>query len=295
MNDGKRRYGRLRPEGMTLDELVELGRNKQLHGRVRLDVFGEVVLRFRNGVQEVIGKVDTIDSHSPAQMKIRSGWRNLQRSYMILKPAIRGLWEAKKGEKRKVDSAYMSANMLWQLDEDMGYALTDEEAKNGACKLFPWQVSDGSLKPIRVTDGVSSIQVGKRFKMTETTTVAELSGAMILASKSRWQEGDVLTYVELVQKDYSKEEGGDGIPRCMLLWGKMTLDLQDERPLRKVLPKTGIAVKDGYLAHEPYVEPAWGKHEARVLPSGYCWIKSRKVKGNWHHSRQRLVVDGVSL
>ena len=73
--------------------------------------------------------------------------------------------------------------------------------------------------------------------MTETTTVAELSGAMIQASKGRWQEGDVLTYVELVQKDYSKEEGGDGIPRC------------------------------------------------------YCWVKSRKVKGNWHHSKQRLVVE----
>ena len=71
----------------------------------------------------------------------------------------------------------------------------------------------------------------------------------------------------------------------------MTLDLQDERLLRKVLPRTRIAVNDGCLAHEPYVEPAWGKHEARVLKSGYCWIKSRKVKGNWHHSKQRLVVS----
>lgn len=109
----------------------------------------------------------------------------------------------------------------------------------------------------------------------------------------------MLTYVELVQqgeefvKLLGSEHKSTDVPRGLLRWGKMTLDLQDERCVWEVMPKGGMAMKDGCLAHEPFVESAWGNREARVRLSGYCWIKSRRVKGNWHHSRQRLVMTGA--
>lgn len=262
-----------RHRAITLEEWAERYDGVEVHGKMTIEGIGRVTARFRCGEQEVVGRIDRIDSHSPRQMKVRVGWRNLQNAYIMAHRAIKGLWEAKKGEKRKPDSAFMSANLKWMKEEDLVAALSRREAEQYGCVVLPWQVSDGSLKPIRVTDGVSSMRVGRRFAISEETTIAELTAAMIIGSKGRWREGDVLTYVELVQTEME-------VPRGNLRWGMMVLDLQDERAIWKTMPRSGLVVKNGYLAHE--------SKEA----SGYSWIKSREVKGNWHHSSQRLVVEG---
>lgn len=263
---------------MTMDQLE--AETRPVVGKFEIDEFGKVVGRIRCGEQEVVARADGIDSHSPKQMKSRVVWPNLLRSYHVMKEWIRLVWQKPKGGKCKVDSDYMRVNKRIETKENIGCALSKHEFSDGGCVVLPWQVSKGTLAGIEVKDGVSSIRLVKGVVIDEDTTVAELSAAMILANKGYWKEGDVLSYIEVAQNYWTEEENGDGIPRICVSAGRMELSLEDERTVYEVLPQSGLDVCGRQLAHKG------------VMAGGYCWVRSRLVCGNWHHSTQRLQVEG---
>lgn len=162
--------------------------------------------------------------------------------------------------------------------------LTRAQAAAGASIVGPYIISDGVLQPIQVTgggvDAVTNIAVGGLTINDETTTVGQLSAA-IIANNADWQEGDQLTYVSVVQN--GGVDGGD--PFAQFSYIEMDLVPSDTTPLRSLMPTYALSVRNGFIGHGEY-----------VADGGYAWIHSRKSSaGALQASRQSLILTANTL
>lgn len=162
--------------------------------------------------------------------------------------------------------------------------LTRAQAAAGASIVGPYIISDGVLQPIQVTgggvDAVTNIAVGGLTINDETTTVGQLSAA-IIANNADWQEGDQLTYVSVVQN--GGVDGGD--PFAQFSYIEMDLVPSDTTLLRSLMPTYALSVRNSFIGHGEY-----------VADGGYAWIHSRKSSaGALQASRQTLILTANTL
>lgn len=162
--------------------------------------------------------------------------------------------------------------------------LTKNEAAAAMSVVGPFTISDGVLPPIQISGGginaVTNIAVGSFVINEETTTVAQLSAA-IINNNAEWMEGDQLTYVSVVQN------GGvdGGYPFVQFSYVEMDLNLSDSTLLRTLFPAYALSIRSGFIGHGEY-----------VADGGFAYIHSRKSStGALQASRQELILTANTL
>lgn len=133
---------------------------------------------------------------TPAQMGQRVKWANLVAFYR----ANSG-WMPKAFENKKATQSDYNKFMSLNASRSRIY-LTKEQAKQGACVVDSYQVSDGTLQPVDVfptaQDWVTNLYLTGLDKLDETTTLATFSTAL-LSSNAGLRSGDQLSFIRVTQ------------------------------------------------------------------------------------------------
>ena len=133
---------------------------------------------------------------TPAQMGQRVKWANLVAFYR----ANAG-WMPKAFENKKATQSDYNKFMSLNAASSRIY-LTKEQARQGACVVDSYRVSDGSLQPVDIfpteQNWVTNIYLTGLSKLDATTTVAAFSTAL-LASNAGLRSGDQLSFVRVTQ------------------------------------------------------------------------------------------------
>lgn len=238
---------------------------------------GDMVMMRRNGEQvQRIYIARPKDAKTTAQGQQRSKLANIVRMYQCASDYFARAF-ANKTSKQSDYNAFVQRN----IGRSPVVYLPKEIAQAGGGVVAPYIISDGGLQPIIVTgQGVqtrTNISVGADFEITETTTNAELTAA-ILANNAFIQEGDQLSYLSIEQFTQ------DGVPRLRARKYELTLSSSDATPVLDVMPEQAMSVSGGFIAHGE-----------EVYSGAYAWILSRKTKDKLDVSRQNLIVTSQSL
>ena len=133
---------------------------------------------------------------TPAQMGQRVKWSNLVAFYR----ANAG-WMPKAFENKKATQSDYNKFMSLNASSSRIY-LTKEQARQGACVLDSYRVSDGTLQPVDIfpsaKNWVTNIYLTGLDKLDATTTVAAFSTAL-LASNAGLRSGDQLSFIRVTQ------------------------------------------------------------------------------------------------
>lgn len=133
---------------------------------------------------------------TPAQMGQRVKWANLVAFYR----ANSG-WMPKAFENKKATQSDYNKFMSLNASRSRIY-LTKDQARQGACVVDSYQVSDGSLQPVDIfpsgEDWVTNIFLTGLGDLDESTTVAAFSQAAI-SSNPGLRSGDQLSFIRVTQ------------------------------------------------------------------------------------------------
>lgn len=133
---------------------------------------------------------------TPAQMGQRVKWANLVAFYR----ANAG-WMPKAFENKKATQSDYNKFMSLNAANSRIY-LTKEQARQGACVVDSYRVSDGTLQPVDVfptgADWVTNLYLTGLGKLDATTTVEAFSTAL-LASNAGLRSGDQLSFIRVTQ------------------------------------------------------------------------------------------------
>ena len=133
---------------------------------------------------------------TPAQMGQRVKWANLVAFYR----ANAG-WMPKAFENKKATQSDYNKFMSLNAANSRIY-LTKEQARQGACVVDSYRVSDGTLQPVDIfpteQNWVTNIYLTGLDKLDETTTLAAFSKAL-LSSNAGLRSGDQLSFIRATQ------------------------------------------------------------------------------------------------
>ena len=133
---------------------------------------------------------------TPAQMGQRVKWANLVAFYRANSGWMPKAFENKKATQSDYNK-FMSLNAA-----NSRVFLTKEQARQGACVVDSYRVSDGTLQPVDIfptaKDWVTNIYLTGLSKLDATTTVAAYSKAL-LASNAGLRSGDQLSFIRVTQ------------------------------------------------------------------------------------------------
>ena len=133
---------------------------------------------------------------TPAQMGQRVKWANLVAFYR----ANAG-WMPKAFENKKATQSDYNKFMSLNAANSRIY-LTKEQARQGACVVDSYRVSDGTLQPVDIfptaKDWVTNLYLTGLDKLDATTTVAAFSNAL-LSSNAGLRSGDQLSFIRVTQ------------------------------------------------------------------------------------------------
>lgn len=133
---------------------------------------------------------------TPAQMGQRVKWANLVAFYR----ANAG-WMPKAFENKKPTQSDYNKFMSLNAANSRIY-LTKEQARQGACVVDSYRVSDGTLQPVDIfpteQNWVTNLYLTGLDKLDATTTVAAFSTAL-LASNAGLRSGDQLSFIRVTQ------------------------------------------------------------------------------------------------
>lgn len=133
---------------------------------------------------------------TPAQMGQRVKWANLVAFYR----ANAG-WMPKAFENKKATQSDYNKFMSLNASRSRIY-LTKEQARQGACVVDSYQVSDGTLQPVDIfpteQNWVTNLYITGLDKLDATTTVAAFSTAL-LSSNAGLRSGDQLSFIRATQ------------------------------------------------------------------------------------------------
>lgn len=133
---------------------------------------------------------------TPAQMGQRVKWANLVAFYR----ANAG-WMPKAFENKKATQSDYNKFMSLNASSSRIY-LTKEQARQGACVVDSYRVSDGTLQPVDIfptaKDWVTNLYLTGLDKLDATTTVAAFSNAL-LSSNAGLRSGDQLSFIRVTQ------------------------------------------------------------------------------------------------
>lgn len=133
---------------------------------------------------------------TPAQMGQRVKWANLVAFYR----ANAG-WMPKAFENKKPTQSDYNKFMSLNASSSRIY-LTKEQARQGACVVDSYRVSDGTLQPVDIfptgSNWVTNLYLTGLDKLDATTTVAAFNTAL-LASNAGLRSGDQLSFIRITQ------------------------------------------------------------------------------------------------
>ena len=133
---------------------------------------------------------------TPAQMGQRVKWANLVAFYR----ANAG-WMPKAFENKKATQSDYNKFMSLNASSSRIY-LTKEQARQGACVVDSYRVSDGTLQPVDIfpsaTNWVTNLYITGLDKLDATTTVAAFSNAL-LSSNAGLRSGDQVSFIRVTQ------------------------------------------------------------------------------------------------
>ena len=133
---------------------------------------------------------------TPAQMGQRVKWANLVAFYRANAGWIPKAFENKKATQSDYNK-FMSLNAA-----NSRIYLTKEQARQGACVVDSYRVSDGTLQPVDIfptaKDWVTNLYLTGLDKLDATTTVAAFSNAL-LSSNAGLRSGDQLSFIRVTQ------------------------------------------------------------------------------------------------
>lgn len=133
---------------------------------------------------------------TPAQMGQRVKWANLVAFYR----ANAG-WMPKAFENKKATQSDYNKFMSLNASSSRIY-LTKDQARQGACVVDSYRVSDGTLQPVEIfpteQNWVTNLYLTGLDKLDATTTVAAFSTAL-LASNAGLRSGDQISFIRATQ------------------------------------------------------------------------------------------------
>lgn len=238
---------------------------------------GDLVFFRRKGEQVSRAYIKKVPNpNTRAQVRQRSSLTNIIRLYQSSPSFFASAFQNK-----KVGQSDYNALVSLNLRSDVQIFLPKEMADNGGGVVAPYIITSGSLQPIIVTgqgvNAVTNIAVGADFEITEDTTVAQLSAA-ILNNNTFILEGDQLSYLSIEQYTYMD------YPRLRARKYELVISLSDNTTVFSVMPEQAMAVSGGFIAHG-----------ALVYSGAFAWVLSRVVNGSLHVSRQSLIVTDSGL
>ena len=249
--------------------------NGQFVGQIKTAMFGK--LRLKNDGTIATAEVASRNVQTPLQMAHRLTWSNIIANYRVLKEGLREGWE-NIPQGQTLFNQFISVNAKSQ-----PYALTKEDFKAGACIVVPYQITRGSLEPIKVdvSAGIpmakTNIAVGD-LTIDDQTTIGQFADA-IVTNNADWEYGDKLTYFSLVQ--YVK----GGVPRVAMSYAAITLVEDSDVILKDEVSLTGIKNVGGVLGHDK-----------TAAVGGFCWVHSRHdADGNLMLSSQKIIANNDDM
>ena len=202
---------------------------------------------------------DTTNPRSENQMRIRTRWANIVRTYQIAKHFLKSCFES-------ADKATSIYNVFTKYaSQCLPIYFTRDQVTMGYCVAAPYAVSQGSLPTIRAEyDGhalISDIAVGD-LTMGNNTTVGELAEALVKNGNGIWEYGDYITFFGLQQM------GSTSAPYIKVLFKHIELEKGSSDKIRELLGGfTGFEISDGVLIYD-------------ASDAGcYTWIHSRNKSG----------------
>ena len=133
---------------------------------------------------------------TPAQMGQRVKWANLVAFYRA-----NASWMPKAFENKKATQSDYNKFMSLNAANSRIY-LTKEQARQGACVVDSYRVSDGTLQPVDIfpsaSNWVTNLYLTGLDKLDATTTLAAFSNAL-LSSNAGLRSGDQLSFIRVTQ------------------------------------------------------------------------------------------------
>lgn len=253
------------------------GDNKNLSGKIGTKIY----LRRKDGTTVVYEAPDkkATPTRSEEQMRVRMQWSNLGAVHTQFRKTL------KKGF-QELPAGLSDYNAFVQANVGVCKVYIPKQVRlNGGCVLAPYLVTRGKLSSIAAAKNGDSVLVTDvalgGLVINETTTVAELSGA-VLAYNPEWEEGDQMTFFYGVQTI----DGVTDTPRAKIQGWKVLMDTGDtETLLWNVVSALGFSSVGGYLAMG-----------APITDGAAVWVHSREGDaGSVQVSTQYLFVDSSVL
>lgn len=238
-------------------------------------------LTFRqNGGQTIVSEkiTQTTNAKTELQQKHRMKWANIIREYQVLQPYMKLAFGGIRNGRNDYNK-FMSTNLSMT-----PVYLTKAEVNAGMCIVAPYEITHGTIKSIAVSGkgkkAVTDIRLGA-LNITETTTVAEFSNAVVLINKL-YNYGDQITYFLV----YQVVNEVTNIPMAEVDACCIVLDKSSEAKLLSLVDARGFSVQEGFLAAQANND--FGNH-------GMVWIHSRKQNGKTLISTQCLICENNLL
>lgn len=244
------------------------GSKKRLGGAVLYKAMGQTRAR------ELANSVT--NPRTEAQMSQRIKWSNLVNFYRANASWMKYAFETKKDNQSEYNK-FMSVNVTASQ-----IALTKDAAASGACIVFPYIMTQGSLPSIEWQNAPSVVKSNIFLRPNDTmedyTTVGEFSDALIQYNPAL-REGDQLSFIRLTQM----VNATTGYPYVIV------------RKYEMILSKTSAEALEDYWPVEHFSAP--GIETGNVLQvkkenrqGGFLMIISRTIGGKTYVSTQGVVI-----
>lgn len=214
-----------------------------------------------------------------AQMLQRVRWANLVNFYRVNKEWMKYAFETKKKNQSEYNK-FMSLNVATSQ-----IYLTKQEASGGACVLYPYLITQGSLPSIEQnfngTDIVTNLYVSSDFALTTNTRIKELSKELV-DNNPALRYGDQISIIRL----YQQANPMTGVPFIVLRKYELVLNGENENYVRDYWPMDIIEINT-YGSNRCIGIATSGR------TGGISFVLSRTISGKTYVSTQRLVLAGM--
>ena len=228
-------------------------------------------------VREKVAPKDT-PKRTKKQMKRRVQWANIVNIWGAFSNTLKPSFE-KKGAKMSDFNAFMSANFTI-----VPVYLTKMEANQGGCVVAPYQITQGSLPSIIVSDGTggvkrTDISLGTGFSITASTTLKAFSEAVINNNAGYQNFDQISCYIARQMTN-----AATGVPYVVIEAYEITLNTGDnETTVRSLVAAAGFSVVDDCLG------------AGAAVNGGIVWVHSRLTTSGTKVSTQRFEVTNTIL
>lgn len=215
-----------------------------------------------------------------AQMLQRVRWANLVNFYRVNKEWMKYAFETKKKNQSEYNK-FMSLNVATS-----PIYLTKQEAGGGACVLYNYLITQGSLPSIEQnfsgTAIVTNLYVGSNFALTTNTRINELSNELV-NNNPALRYGDQISIIRL----YQQANPATGTPFIVLRKYELVLNGTSENYVRDYWPMDIIEINT-YGTNRCIAIATSGR------TGGISFVLSRTISGKTYVSTQRLVLAGMT-